>query len=60
MCLWLQDFVFDFEQLEQMCERLPFRGVKGTTGSQASFLQLFNGDHQLYITSAMDQSTNER
>jgi adenylosuccinate lyase len=43
--LWLQDFHLDLEELERVMERLPFRGVKGTTGTQASFLQLFDGDH---------------
>jgi adenylosuccinate lyase len=43
--LWLQDFHLDLEELERAIERLPFRGVKGTTGTQASFLQLFDGDH---------------
>ncbi|KAA3612781.1 MAG: adenylosuccinate lyase [Planctomycetota bacterium] len=44
-CLWLQDFLMDLEELDSVRERLPFRGVKGTTGTQASFLQLFDGDH---------------
>lgn len=44
-CLWLQDFLFDFEALDLLLERLPMRGVKGTTGTQASFLELFEGDH---------------
>ncbi len=44
-CLWAQDFVFDLETLEQLRSRIPFRGVKGTTGTQASFLNLFSGDH---------------
>lgn len=44
--LWLQDFLIDFHQLERMIDELPARGVKGTTGSQASFLELFNGDHE--------------
>lgn len=44
--LWLQDFHLDLEELERVIERLPFRGVKGTTGTQASFLQLFDGDHE--------------
>ena len=45
-CLWLQDFMLDYLQLEQLISDLPFRGVKGTTGTQASFLELFNGDHE--------------
>ena len=44
-CLWLQDMVLDFETLEAAIESLRFRGVKGTTGTQASFLHLFGGDH---------------
>jgi adenylosuccinate lyase len=44
-CLWLQDFVMDYEALEHCREDLKFRGVKGTTGTQASFLELFGGDH---------------
>ena len=42
--LYLQDFLFDFQRLEAELEQLPFRSVKGTTGTQASFLALFNGD----------------
>jgi adenylosuccinate lyase len=44
-CLWLQDLVMDYEALEHGCAGLRFRGVKGTTGTQASFLELFAGDH---------------
>lgn len=43
--LWLQDLALDLEEVEDALARLPFRGVKGTTGTQASFLQLFGGDH---------------
>ena len=43
--LYLQDFVLDFERLEREMNDLPFRSVKGTTGTQASFLELFDGDH---------------
>jgi adenylosuccinate lyase len=44
-CLWLQDFVEDFGRLCAVRDELRFRGVKGTTGTQASFLSLFDGDH---------------
>jgi adenylosuccinate lyase len=44
-CLWLQDLVMDYEALEQCRAGLKFRGVKGATGTQASFLELFGGDH---------------
>lgn len=43
--LWLQDFLMDFEELDRRTKNLPMRGVKGTTGTQASFLALFDGDH---------------
>uniref|UniRef100_A0A4W6D614 Adenylosuccinate lyase n=1 Tax=Lates calcarifer TaxID=8187 RepID=A0A4W6D614_LATCA len=44
-CLWLQDFIMDMRNLQRARDDLRFRGVKGTTGTQASFLQLFQGDH---------------
>lgn len=44
-CLWLQDFLLDYEAVCDMIEKLPMRGVKGTTGTQASFFDLFNKDH---------------
>ncbi len=44
-CLWLQDLLGDLEDLEYARTRIRFRGVKGTTGTQASFLELFGGDH---------------
>ncbi len=44
--LYLQDFVFDMERLEFKMDKLPFRGVKGTTGTQASFLSLFENNHE--------------
>lgn len=44
-CLWLQDLLFDERNVSRARDDLRFRGVKGTTGTQASFLQLFNGDH---------------
>lgn len=44
--LYLQDFMLDFERLEFELDRLPFRSVKGTTGTQASFMALFEGDQE--------------
>ncbi|CAG8022803.1 unnamed protein product [Penicillium salamii] len=44
-CLWIQDLLMDLRNLERARDDLRFRGVKGTTGTQASFLQIFNGDH---------------
>ena len=43
--LWLQDLVTDLEDLEYAEGKIRFRGVKGTTGTQASFLALFDDDH---------------
>ena len=43
--LWMQDLVLDLADLEHRIATLPCRGVKGTTGTQASFLALFDGDH---------------
>jgi len=45
-CLWLYDLLMDFEELQRFESTLKFRGVKGTTGTQASFLSLFDGDHE--------------
>jgi adenylosuccinate lyase len=42
--LWIQDLLIDLENLERQRERLRFRGAKGTTGTQASYLALFDGD----------------
>jgi adenylosuccinate lyase len=43
--LWMQDLVLDLADLDHRIATLPLRGVKGTTGTQASFLSIFNGDH---------------
>src|SRR6185369_10888118 len=40
-CLWIQDLLLDLADIEQVETTLPFLGVKGTTGTQASFLELF-------------------
>lgn len=44
--LWAQDFALDLNEIERRSESLPMRGVVGTTGTQASFLELFAGDHR--------------
>jgi adenylosuccinate lyase len=43
--LWMQDLALDLADIDHRVATLPFRGVKGTTGTQASFLELFDGDH---------------
>ena len=42
--LWMQDLISDYEELGRLESTMPLRGVKGTTGTQASFLELFDGD----------------
>ncbi len=44
-CLWLQDVLLDLEEARRRRRQLRCRGAKGTTGTQASFLTLFDGDH---------------
>ena len=44
--LWCQDFLMDLFDLEYVMNSLKLLGSKGTTGTQASFLELFNGDHK--------------
>ena len=43
--LWMQDLVLDLADIDHRIATLPCRGVKGTTGTQASFLEIFEGDH---------------
>jgi adenylosuccinate lyase len=43
--LWMLDLVLDVQDLDYRVRTLPFRGLRGTTGTQASFLEIFNGDH---------------
>ena len=45
-CLWLQELWMDYEQLTDILKVKRLRGAKGTTGTQASFLELFNGDQE--------------
>jgi len=57
-CLWIQDLLLDLEELQFVSDGLPFLGVKGTTGTQASFLELFDGDHEK--VKALDLKVTER
>ena len=43
--LWIQDLLLDLEDVDHAVATMKLRGAKGTTGTQASFLELFNGDH---------------
>jgi adenylosuccinate lyase len=56
--LWMQDLVLDIEDIDYRRRTLPFRGVKGTTGTQASFLEIFEGDHQK--VRALDRIVTEK
>ncbi|MCA8974596.1 MAG: adenylosuccinate lyase [Planctomycetes bacterium] len=61
-CLWAQDIALDLDEVRRIADWLPFRGVKGTTGTQATFLTLAGGDHRkvadvdLRVAEAMDFS----
>ena len=44
--LWIQDLMMDFNEIDRLISEIPMRGVKGTTGTQATFLELFEGDHE--------------
>ncbi len=56
--LWAQDLAIDLQEVEHRLATLRFRGVKGTTGTQASFLTLFGGDHAKVET--LDRRVSER
>ena len=45
-CLWMQDLMLDLEELQDVRQGLRFLGCRGTTGTEASFLELFDGDTQ--------------
>jgi adenylosuccinate lyase len=57
IALWLQDFMLDFAEVDRLAAELPFRGTKGTTGTQASYLELFDGDHEKVV--ALDRRVAE-
>ena len=42
--LWLQDFLADLEELDFVIDHIPFLGCRGTTGTEASFMELFDGN----------------
>lgn len=44
--LWIQDLLLDIEDIEHRLSTLRFRGIRGATGTQASFLELFEGDDE--------------
>ena len=44
-CIWMQDLLMDLEEVEFQLSQMKMLGCKGTTGTQASFLELFDGDH---------------
>src|SRR5436189_3340633 len=56
--LWAQDLLLDLEEIEHRIATLRFRGVKGTTGTQASFLSLFDGDEAK--VDALDATVTKR
>ncbi|KIY73279.1 adenylosuccinate lyase [Cylindrobasidium torrendii FP15055 ss-10] len=47
--LWIQELLWDLRNLKRARDDIGFRGVKGTTGTQASFLTLFDGDHDKVV-----------
>lgn len=55
--LWIQELLWDLRNLERARNDLGFRGVKGTTGTQGSFLALFDGDHEK--VKALDKRVTE-
>ena len=58
VCLWVQDLLIDLDNLHRIRNGLRFRSVKGTTGTQASFLALFDGDHAK--VEALEQGVAEK
>ena len=48
-CLWIMELLLDIEELDFVIDNIKLLGNKGTTGTQASFLALFNGDHDKVI-----------
>ena len=57
-CLWLQELWMDYEQLQNILRVKRLRGAKGTTGTQASFMELFEGDEEK--VKALDRMVAEK
>ncbi|HET9795369.1 MAG TPA: adenylosuccinate lyase [Thermoanaerobaculia bacterium] len=57
-CLWAQDFLWDLQEVRRVRENLRFLGAKGATGTQASFLALFDGDGEK--VEKLDSAVTER
>lgn len=57
-CLWLQDFLFDFQDLDHLMATFPFLGTKGALGAQASFLALFEQNEKK--VAELDQKVAEK
>ncbi len=57
-CLWLQDLMMDLEQIDFFLENVRLLGCKGTTGTQASFMELFEGDEEK--VKALDNAIAEK
>ena len=56
--MWMNELIMDMENLEYQVATLRFRGAKGTTGTQASFMELFEGDEEK--VKALDRMVAER
>jgi len=56
--LWLQDFISDFNDLQHLMASFPFLGVKGATGSQASYMALFEDDQEKVVM--LDEKVTEK
>lgn len=51
VCMWIQDLLMDLRAVRRARDDLQLRGVKGTTGTQASFLELFDGNSEKVVCS---------
>lgn len=56
--LWMQDLLLDLDEIEYRISKMKLLGSKGTTGTQASFLELFDGDHEK--VKALDRKIAEK